>query len=82
MTCSQFDFQTGTCTAVDKDFDFNIVLQFEDEADDNNYPSFSFSIMLTLAATDYVQIYAEVDDSADKDYKIMSGTSLEIFKLS
>jgi hypothetical protein len=51
-------------------------------ADDKNYPCFAFSIMLSLVATDYVQIYAECDNAMDKDYKIMSGTSLEVFKLN
>jgi len=32
MGCSQFDFQTGTCTAVNKDFDFIKVLQFTDDS--------------------------------------------------
>lgn len=30
--CSQFNFQTGTCTQVDKDFDYSVVLQFDDAA--------------------------------------------------
>lgn len=32
MGCSEFHFQTGTCTAVNKDFDFIKVLQFSDDA--------------------------------------------------
>ncbi len=30
MECSTFDYQTGTCTQVDKDFDFSKVLTYTD----------------------------------------------------
>ena len=30
MGCNQFDFQTGTCTNVEKDFDFSKVLTYTD----------------------------------------------------
>jgi len=32
MGCNQFDFQTGTCTAVDITFDFVKVLTFSDDS--------------------------------------------------
>lgn len=30
MQCSEFNYQTGTCTQVDKDFDFSKVLTYTD----------------------------------------------------
>lgn len=30
MSCSEFNFQTGTCTAVDKDFNFSKVMTVRD----------------------------------------------------
>ncbi len=50
MACNQFDFQTGTCTAVNKDFDFEKVLTYTDANNDAvNITGFVFVMTIKAA---------------------------------
>lgn len=50
MGCSEFNFQTGTCTQVDKDFDFAKVLTYTDVNNDAvNITGFVFVMTIKAA---------------------------------